>query len=103
MVRHGSFLWYLSADPVASSLTEEAMPKKYHVALDDELWQALEARRAGPLTLRRRNRVEVLLRCDAGIPTPKSPSPSASAPTPSPTSAGGMSARTVAIGDIHGC
>jgi transposase len=42
------------------------MPKKYHVALDDELRQALEARRAGPLTLRQRNRVEVLLRCDAG-------------------------------------
>lgn len=42
------------------------MPKKYHVALTDEQRQALEARRCGPLTLRQRNRVDVLLRADAG-------------------------------------
>lgn len=42
------------------------MPKKYHVALDDEQRQALEARRSGPLTLRQRNRVDVLLRADGG-------------------------------------
>ena len=42
------------------------MPKKYHVALTDEQCQALEARRCGPLTLRQRNRVDVLLRADAG-------------------------------------
>jgi len=42
------------------------MPKKYHVALTDDQRQALEARRSGPLTLRQRNRVDVLLRADAG-------------------------------------
>lgn len=42
------------------------MPKKYHVALDDHPRRALEARRSGPLALRRRNRVDVLLRADAG-------------------------------------
>jgi transposase len=42
------------------------MPKKYHVALDDEQRQALEARRAGPLTLRQRNRVEILRRSADG-------------------------------------
>jgi transposase len=42
------------------------MPKKYHVASGDEQRQALEALRVGALTLRQRNRVEVLLRSDAG-------------------------------------
>lgn len=42
------------------------MPKKYHVALTDEQRRDLEARRAGSLTLRQRNRVEILLRADAG-------------------------------------
>jgi transposase len=42
------------------------MPKKYHVRLDDQRRQDLEARRSGLLTLRQRNRVEVLLRADAG-------------------------------------
>ncbi len=42
------------------------MPRKYHVALDDDQRQALEARRSGPLTLRQRNRIDVLLRADAG-------------------------------------
>jgi transposase len=42
------------------------MPKKYHVELTDDQRHALEARRGGPLTLRQRNRVEVLLRADAG-------------------------------------
>ena len=42
------------------------MPKKYHVTLGEEQRQVLEARRAGPLTLRQRNRLEVLLRADDG-------------------------------------
>jgi transposase len=42
------------------------MPKKYHVALTDERRRDLEGRRRGALTLRQRNRVEVLLRADAG-------------------------------------
>ena len=42
------------------------MPKKYHVDLTEDQRRALEARLAGPLTLRQRNRVEVLLRADAG-------------------------------------
>ena len=42
------------------------MPKKYHVALTEDQRQALEDRRRGALTLRQRNRVEVLLRADAG-------------------------------------
>ncbi|WP_165253780.1 helix-turn-helix domain-containing protein [Paludisphaera soli] len=42
------------------------MPKKYHVDLTDDQRHALEARRTGPLTLRQRNRVDVLLRADGG-------------------------------------
>jgi transposase len=42
------------------------MPKKYHVELSDDQRHALEARRAGALTLRQRNRIEVLLRADGG-------------------------------------
>ncbi len=42
------------------------MPKKYHVELTDDQRHALEDRRGGALTLRQRNRVEVLLRADAG-------------------------------------
>jgi transposase len=39
---------------------------KHAVALTDEQRAALEDRFAGPLTLRQRNRVQVLLRADAG-------------------------------------
>ena len=42
------------------------MPKKYHVELTDDQRHALEALRAGALTLRQRNRVDALLRADAG-------------------------------------
>ena len=42
------------------------MPKKYHVTLSDDQRCALEARRVGPLTLRQRNRIEILLGCDQG-------------------------------------
>lgn len=42
------------------------MPKKHHVTLTDEQRLDLEARRSGALTLRQRNRVEVLLGADAG-------------------------------------
>jgi transposase len=42
------------------------MPKKYQVELTDDQRHALEGSRAGALTLRQRNRVEVLLRADAG-------------------------------------
>ena len=41
---------------------------KHAVALSDEQRAALEDRFAGPLTLRQRNRVQVLLRADAGEP-----------------------------------
>lgn len=41
---------------------------KHAVALSDDQRAALEARFAGPLTLRQRNRVQVLLRADAGEP-----------------------------------
>lgn len=42
------------------------MAKEYHVELSDDQRHALEARRAGALTLRQRNRVEVPLRADGG-------------------------------------
>jgi transposase len=42
------------------------MPKKHHVALTGDQRHGLELRRRGALTLRRRNRAEVLLRADAG-------------------------------------
>jgi transposase len=42
------------------------MPKKYHVELSDDQRHALAARRTGALTLRQRNRVEILLRSDSG-------------------------------------
>jgi transposase len=41
---------------------------KHAVALTDDQRMALEQRFAGPLTLRQRNRVQVLLRSDAGDP-----------------------------------
>ena len=41
---------------------------KHAVTLTDEQRTALEARFAGPLALRQRNRVQVLLRADAGEP-----------------------------------
>lgn len=44
------------------------MRKKHLVSLTDEQRAALEERFAGPLTLRQRNRVQVLLRADAGEP-----------------------------------
>lgn len=42
------------------------MPKKHLVRLTDAQRADLEGRFAGPLTLRQRNRVQVLLRADAG-------------------------------------
>lgn len=42
------------------------MAKKYHVELTEDQRIALEARLAGALTLRQRNRVEILLRAGAG-------------------------------------
>jgi transposase len=42
------------------------MPKKYRVELTDDQRSALEARRAGSLTLRWRIRLDVLLRTDDG-------------------------------------
>ena len=42
------------------------MPTKYFVTLTDEQRQALQAHRAEALTLRQRNRVEILLRADSG-------------------------------------
>lgn len=41
---------------------------KHAVALTDEQRAGLEERFAGPLTLRQRNRVQVLIRADAGEP-----------------------------------
>ena len=42
------------------------MSKKYVVTLTDAQRQVLLARRAGPLTLRQRNRLDVLLRAADG-------------------------------------
>ena len=42
------------------------MPKRHVVRLTDDQRADLTARFAGPLTLRQRNRVQVLLRADAG-------------------------------------
>src|SRR3954469_24270449 len=42
------------------------MEKRYVVRLTDDQRAALEERFAGPLTLRQRNRVQVLLRSDRG-------------------------------------
>ena len=42
------------------------MRKRYLVKLTDDRRADLEGRFAGPLTLRQRNRVQILLRADAG-------------------------------------
>ena len=42
------------------------MPKRHVVELTDEQRAALDRREAGPLTRRQRNRVQILLRADAG-------------------------------------
>jgi transposase len=44
------------------------MEKRYVVRLTDDQRTALEGRFSGPLTLRQRNRVQVLLRADRGEP-----------------------------------
>lgn len=52
--------------PTMSTHGRWDMRKQYLVSLTDDQRADLEARFAGPLTLRQRNRVQILLRADAG-------------------------------------